>query len=126
MPCPTCSHAMNGLGQNDRGDNIFHCPRCGTAKIDAFGLHGDKVAVPEVSKAAPLPADDDPSRRTAGFAFGYGVCQYIFFGASTNPVAAAYSSVPDGFDPSTTRNPFPVGTDEQKGFSQAFYDFTQK
>ena len=39
---------MEGLGQNDRGDNIFHCPRCGTVKVDAFGQHGDKVYVPKL------------------------------------------------------------------------------
>lgn len=39
---------MEGLGQNDRGDNIFHCPRCGTVKMDAFGQHGDKVYVPKL------------------------------------------------------------------------------
>jgi len=39
---------MEGLGQNDRADNIFHCPRCGTVKVDAFGQHGDKVYVPRL------------------------------------------------------------------------------
>lgn len=48
MSCPTCDHTMEGLGQNDRADNIFLCPRCGTVKIDAFGQHGDKVYVPKL------------------------------------------------------------------------------
>lgn len=39
---------MEGLGQNDRADNIFLCPRCGTVKIDDFGRHGDKVYVPKL------------------------------------------------------------------------------
>ncbi len=47
MPCPTCSATMEGLGTNDRGDNLFQCPRCGTVLIDAFGQHGDKVYVPK-------------------------------------------------------------------------------
>jgi hypothetical protein len=37
---------MQNFGQNDRGDNFFLCPRCGTVKVDAFGQHGDKVYVP--------------------------------------------------------------------------------
>lgn len=48
MPCATCDHTMEGLGVTDRGDKIFHCPRCGTVKAGAFGLHGYKVYVPKI------------------------------------------------------------------------------
>lgn len=48
MPCPTCDATMEGIGSNDRGDNCFLCPRCGTVLIDAFGQHGDKVYVPKL------------------------------------------------------------------------------
>ncbi len=35
MPCPTCDHTMEGIG-DAAARRIFHCPRCGTVKIETY------------------------------------------------------------------------------------------
>lgn len=66
-----------------------------------------------------FPPMAPPTPMGAGFQFGYRVCELLFFGMPG-------MELPDGFEPHTTVNPFADGTDEQRGFSEAFYDFTQK
>lgn len=71
MACPTCDHSMEACGQNDRGDNFFHCPRCGTLKIDAFGQHGDKLYVPKlVERCREFRATRHPSFKAEVGIFG--------------------------------------------------------
>lgn len=60
-----------------------------------------------------------PEPASTGFMFGYCVCELIFFGMPG-------METPSGFEPHTTGNPFAEGTEEQRGFSEAYYDFTQK
>lgn len=50
MACGTCGATMHNIGTNERADNFFLCPRCGTVLVDAFGQHGDKVYVPDLVK----------------------------------------------------------------------------
>lgn len=46
MSCPTCSHTMQCLW-NDDGDGVFHCPRCGTVQWFEDS-HPTKVIVPKL------------------------------------------------------------------------------
>ncbi len=43
MPCPTCSHTLQGIGQTTDGRRHFWCPRCGTLRSEA-GKHADTEA----------------------------------------------------------------------------------
>jgi hypothetical protein len=63
----------------------------------------------------------------AGFCFGYAVCELIFFGMpADDSVGRPPLEVPEGFEPHTATNPFAEGSEEARGWEEAFYDFTQK
>lgn len=64
-----------------------------------------------------FPAEKDlPTPKSDAFVVGYAACEVLFFGPG----------VPDDFDPCGVVNPFQTGTDQWRGFEEAFYDFTQK
>lgn len=78
MPCETCGHTMQNIGQNDRGDNFFLCPRCGTVKIDAFGQHGDKVYVPAlVARCRNFVAAGGLTLKQIGYWQQFGIAESI-------------------------------------------------
>lgn len=58
--------------------------------------------------------------RTDAFVVGYAACEVAFFGSSHE------DQPPADFDPAKVVNPFREGTDQWRGFEEAFYDFTQK
>ena len=49
MSCPTCSHTMHNLGRLTTEDFVFHCPRCGTVRLDGHREDEDTVVTPKTA-----------------------------------------------------------------------------
>ena len=80
---------------------------------------GLRIADEAIAKATGLAAGSDRSEsKSDGFVVGYSTCEVMFFGPD--------GEQPSDFDPSKVVNPFNEGTDQHRGFDEAYYDFTQK
>ncbi len=48
MSCPKCDHTMANVASVDLELNVYHCPRCGTVKVEDSNNSEAKVYSPEM------------------------------------------------------------------------------
>ena len=46
MSCPTCDHTMQSVASVPEELNVYHCPRCGTVKVEDSNDTQGRVYVP--------------------------------------------------------------------------------
>ena len=48
MACPTCDHTMCQIPSFSKEHFIYHCPRCGTVKLENSECYRPQVYVPKL------------------------------------------------------------------------------
>jgi hypothetical protein len=83
---------------------IYETRMCGPCTF------GEADTLGQVFTATPVEPESD------AFVVGYSTCEALLDGIADDPDPGAITLV----------NPFKEGTDQHRGFEQAFYDLTQK